>query len=228
MYKILPQKFQFVLFAWFVIGGVLISLELSEFGFEIRLAAIPAISWVVFNLLLLRPVWQWFWKRIPMLEELIFPDLNGEWKVILKSNWTIQQQLTEYAASTEKSMDFLKCDKSDFVPLHTMELRAKIKQTWWKFEIQLWNPDQTGPIQESNTFIVEPYKRSDNQRPGICYFYKQINNETREITDDSEFYGAARLEYDLETKMLRGLVWTARSWHRAINTAGHAVFERVA
>jgi hypothetical protein len=31
--------------------------------------------------------WRWIWKKVPVLEKIIFPDLNGTWDCSIQTNW---------------------------------------------------------------------------------------------------------------------------------------------
>ena len=108
-----------------------------------------------------------------------------------------------------------------------IRLRAEFLQTWWSFQIHMWNPDGETPIKDSVTTYVEPFRRDRLNPPGICYFFKQVS-QTANLADDTEFYGAARLTYDCATDQLAGLAWTSRMWLRAMNTAATITMKRPA
>ncbi len=226
MYRILPKKLLVIVIGWLVVSMVMLGQSLgSLLQFEIKLTAIPALVWFAINALLWNPVWRWLWKKFPKLNELIFPDLNGIWEVELCSNWPRQAQLLDAAASPDKVMDMRRFDESELAPLTPIKLEAEICQTWFGFEMLLYNPRGDTPIDRSDTISVDPFPRAGLRRPGICYFYKQVN-ATDNIADEAEFYGAARLEYDFKKDQLTGLAWTARMWRQAMNTAGAITFTR--
>ena len=226
MYRILPKKVVVAAIAWLALGLYLVGSLIGDLtAHGVKLTAIPALTWIVLNALLWNPVWRWLWKKFPALSRWVFPDLNGEWDVELCSNWPRQLQLLEAAASAERQVDMRKCDVGELAALTPMQLRAEIHQTWWDFEMVLYNPRGDTPIDRSNTVSVDPFPRAGLQPPGICYFYKQ-QNATDNVSDDNEFYGAARLTYDFKTGRLTGLAWTARMWPRAMNTAGPITFKR--
>ncbi len=227
MYRILPKKIIFVAFAWLVVGFYFLFDTLTGLTeLTLRIASIPTVAWFLFSALLLNPVWRFFWKKFPYLQRLVFPDLNGKWKVELYSNWPRQLQLLEAAESADSVVDMRRCPEAELAELTPMVLEAEISQSWWTIEMKLYNPASNTPIDKSNTISVDPFPRNGLRDPGICYIYKQ-ENLTGNVSDDSEFYGAARLEYDFEKHQLKGLVWTARMWQRAMNTASSAVFTRV-
>jgi hypothetical protein len=220
MHRILSPKYLFLGVAWLVLGLLLLRQAAPEIvRLHLRDSAIPVIGWLGINAVLWKPVWRWFWRKFPKLNLLVFPDLNGTWDVELCSNWPRQVQLLEAAASSDKSIDMRRCSESELAALEPLKLKAEITQTWWAFHMRMWNPAHDTPIKRSDTITVDPIARQGQTPPGICYFYKQ-ENATDNVADDPEFYGAARLNYDIETGELEGLVWTARMWRRAINTAG--------
>lgn len=227
MYRILPKKLLFIFFAWIVVGLLWLGQNIPAGApLDLKYSAVPAISWLVFSMLLWNPVWRQLWRWFPKVGQLIFPDLNGRWKVEICSNWPRQVQMLEAAASGKTKLDVRHCDPERLARLTPIILEAEIKQSWWGFEMRMWNPARSTPIKNSDTFSVDPYLGTGLRPHGICYFYKQ-ENETDVVSDDAEFYGAARLEYNTETDELEGLVWSARQWRRAMNTAGTIRFSRL-
>ncbi len=129
------------------------------------------------------------------------------------------------ASGQTQPIDIQTCPESDLVPLAPIILRAEIRQTWWTFEMRLTNPRLDSPIKNSNVIVLEPFAGKGLQPPTICYFYKQENSSDN-VSDDTEFYGAARLSYNSDTDSLEGTAWTARMWRRAMNTAAAVNFRR--
>jgi len=226
MYRILPKKLLVIAIGWLVVSMVMLGQSLSQLlHFEFKLTAIPALAWLAVNLMLWNPIWRLLWKTFPKLNELVFPDLNGVWEVELCSNWSRQAQMLDAAASADTAIDMRRCDETELAPLTPIKLEAEIHQTWFGFEMLLYNPRSDTPIDRSDTISVDPFPSTGLRRPGICYFYKQVN-ATDNVADDAEFYGAARLEYDLKKDQLVGLAWTARMWRQAMNTAASITFRR--
>jgi hypothetical protein len=226
MYRILPKRLIFIGFAWIVIGLLTIAYTLPQItNWQLRLSTIPALAWFGLNALLFNPIWRFFWRKFPKLNKWVFPDLNGHWDVELCSNWPRQLQLLEAASSPDQAIDLRTCPESLLAEMKPIKLRAEISQTWWSFEMKMYNPKGDTPIDRSDTISVDPFPGNGLKPPGICYFYKQVN-ATDNVSDDSEFFGAARLTYDFENDELAGLAWTARMWRRAMNTAGPIKFIR--
>lgn len=225
MYKVLPKSVLFGAFAWLVVGIWLISNEVKALiPFEIKAASIPSLAWLLLNVILWNPIWRWLWRKVPLLNEKVFPDLNGTWDVELQSNWPRQEQMLN-AAKTGTPFDISSCNEQELSPLLRLKLRAEISQSWWKIEMKLSNPEQNTPIDRSETISLDPFPSDGQKRCGICYFFKQFNN-TDNVADEAEFFGAARLEYNQDADTLEGLVWNARMWRRAMNTAGKVTFRR--
>jgi len=174
--------------------------------------------------LLLNPIWRFFWKVIPPLRRW-FPDLNGSWDVKLESNWARHKQVIAAAKSEIPAIDIQTCPEEELAPLTPISLRAEIRQTWWSFEMRLTNPRTDSPLKRSDVIILEPFAGKGLRPPTVCYFYKQ-ENATDNVSDDNEFFGAARLTYDADCDRLEGVAWTARMWRRAMNTAAAISFTR--
>ncbi|MEC3909438.1 hypothetical protein U5A82_02800 [Sphingobium sp. CR2-8] len=226
MYRILPKQWIFGASAWLVLALMFLFGTVNEFREgTARLGAIPNLAWWIVLGVLYDPIWRYAWKKISWLRNW-FPDLNGDWDVEIRSNWSRQLQLLDAAASTTVGFDTRGTGSAHLVPLDTVKLKARIKQGWWKIEMQMWNPAGDTPIKDSDTLLVDPFPANGLRRPGIAYFFKQ-RNQTDEWSDASEFDGAAKVEYDEETGQLSGLFWTNRVWQRAMNTAGTITFTRV-
>jgi len=228
MYRILPKKLVVFAIVWLALGMLMLGQALgSLLVFKFNLTAVPLLVWALLNTVLWNPVWRWLWKKFPKLSEWVFPDLNGTWEVELCSNWPRQAQMLEAAASKSRAIDMRYCPEEDLAPLTPIRLEAQIHQTWFGFDMHFYNPKGSTPIDRSDTISVDPFARTGLRCPGICYFYKQVN-ATDNVADDAEFYGAARLEYDIMKDQLVGLAWTARMWRQAMNTAGSIRFTRKA
>lgn len=232
MYRIFPAKSLAYLVALLAVG-VFLGIELATDAFEIRIRtlAIPGIVWVVLLSLTFNPFWRWVWARskaisfLPDLNDKVFPDLNGEWEMVLESNWSRQEQLLNAAGDRREAFDPRTCNSDDLAPLKRMTLKAKIAQSWWSIKMTVTNPAANSPIKESSTYIVMPRKKTENRLPSLCYFYDQTN-DTDNQADDVVFSAAACLTYELKKDTLEGTFWTARQWRRAINTAGKITLTR--
>ncbi len=226
MYKSFPKGWNLSGVAYFTALLSLIVLFLNKWlpGHEVSQMSIPSL--VVFLLpAIFSFIWRPIWKRFPKLNELVYPDLNGEWDVTLKSNWSRQKQLLDSAKGLNAKIDFEKCDGEELADLLDVKLKAKITMSMFTFDMRLWNPADNSPIKESDIVSAMPFRVSDYKRAGIYYIFKQIN-KNQNLGDAKTFYGAARVEYHRESDTLKGLFWSERMWERAINTAGEVEFTR--
>jgi SMODS-associating 2TM, beta-strand rich effector domain len=220
MYRVIPHKAIFLAIAWLVFGCTLVIEAADQILVAdwLRPAQAMTVAWLVANLLLWKPIWRWVWKRFPMLNRRIFPDLNGIWDVDMKSNWPIHKQLIDAAAGRVESIDIEQCPEGLLAQLQRVALKAEIDQSWFKIEIRMWNPSGNTPIDRSDA-------ASGLKPSGLFYFFKQ-QNQTQNLSDDNQFYGAARVTYDQKSDTLSGHFWTARMWGRAMNTAGMLTYSR--
>ena len=233
MYRIFPVK-ALIYAAALLAVGVFLAIELatSAFDIEVRRLAIPSIVWAICVALTWNPIWRWVWavsKKVGWLPDLghhVFPDLNGKWAMTLRSNWSRQMQLLDAAADRRRSFDPRTCEADELAELLPVSLVAEIEQSWWSIKITVTNPRADTPIKNSTTYIVMPRKRSETERPSLCYFYSQ-QNDTDNQADDLSFDAAACLFYDNEKDQLEGTFWTARQWRRSINTAGALTLDRL-
>jgi len=63
----------------------------------------------VLNLFLLGVIyfgWRWLWRKIPFLNKLLFPDLNGEWDMTIHWRWDDKKGVAQATAHIKQ--DFLK------------------------------------------------------------------------------------------------------------------------
>jgi hypothetical protein len=227
MYKVIPHKVLFMIIAWLIFGCVLainsVNQMLNTEWFRPTQAV--AIGWLIISALVCNPVWRFFWRKFPKLNQWVFPDLNGTWDVEMTSNWSIHRKVADAAAGKSPSFDVEQCPEGDLPALLPVQLKAEISQTWFSIDIMIWNPRSDTPIKRSDVISADPFGAVRLKPSGLFYFFKQQNDRLR-LADENEFYGAARVEYSTETETLRGLFWTARMWGRAMNTAGDITYRR--
>ena len=133
MYRIFPVK-ALIYAAALLAVGVFLAIELvtSAFDIEVRRLAIPSLVWALCVALTLNPIWRWVWsvsKRFSWLPDLgyhLFPDLNGEWEMTLRSNWSRQMQLLDAAADRRRSFDPRTCEAGELAELLEVSLVAEI------------------------------------------------------------------------------------------------------
>lgn len=227
MYKVIPHKVLFLILGWLLIGCVAGVNAFNELVADDWLGSGQAITigWCIVSAFAWNPVWRFFWKKFPKLHRLIYPDLNGQWEVDMASNWSIHRQVIDAATGRTSTFDIDQCPECELAQLLPVKLKAEIHQTWFTIEIKIWNPANDTSIKRSDVISADPFGSSGLKPAGLFYFFKQVNDKVR-LADDTEFYGAARVEYDADTDTLEGLFWTARMWDRGMNTAGKITYRR--
>lgn len=229
MFKMLPPTFLAVPVAWLaiflLIGLNAVSPSLKAIGLS------PTNSWVVLviqgvvALFFLTPAWKLFWKLVPPLNRWFYPDLSGEWIVELESNFSRIEAILDAAMDPEVTLDMRLCPSDALPPLQTSRLRAKITQGWVSMDMEVWNPDGDGPIKQSDTIVVEPF-RGRQGKHGLAYIFEQ-QNETDTPSDTNCFKGAAWIVRDREDpNVLHGRMWNDRMWRRGMNTAANVRLTR--
>lgn len=229
MFKLLSPTFLAAPFAWltiFVLAGVNAAAP-----FLASLGVTPGLSWTVMIVQLViatifvTPLWRLIWRLIPKLNDWFYPDLNGEWDVVGNSNWSRIELLLDAANRRAPGIDMRHVPESQLPPLHQTLMRAKISQSWLRMNILLWNPTGQGPIKESKTLLIEPFRGADG-RHGLGYIFEQ-ENVTAVVSDDRTFKGAGWVVRDREDpNVLCGQMWSDRVWRRGMNTAAEIRFTR--
>jgi hypothetical protein len=229
MFKIYSPRFLVAAVAWATVMVVLLlnGLKplLSGAGLSVGFSLQVAIVQFIFTLFFVTPIWRVVWRRLPKLNDWIYPDLNGDWDVELKSNWPRIDALLKSANGEASAIDMRKGDEAALPPLTNLKMKARITQSWITMDMELWNPASAGPIRESKTLIVEPF-RAKSGRHGLTYVFEQ-SNDTDVVSDDSKFRGAAWIERDRDDpNVLCGRMWSDRMWRRGMNTAAELRFTR--
>jgi hypothetical protein len=132
-------------------------------GWGIALGGSTALN--IALLTLLHFAWRPIWKSIPILNKLLFPDLNGEWKMEIHwKNPTREQQGIVNAV-------------------------AVIKQNLTNFSMEVKSPGS-----ESETLIALPQKDPASGRPLLYYVYRVVPKE-KDSHSDQEYRGSALLKF---------------------------------
>jgi hypothetical protein len=231
MFKLCPTRILVGIAAWLTLMVVLVENALRALlkgvGLTAGLSLTVAIVQLIFTLVFITPLWRTIWRWVPKLNEWVYPDLNGDWDVELKSNFSRIDALLNSAKGDTPPVDFRSGNESTLPPLGVYKMQARIRQSWAAIEIDLWNPTKEGPIKNSRTLLVEPFRGSAG-RHGLAYVFEQTN-KTDVVSDDSKFRGAAWIERDRDNaNVLCGEMWTDRMWRRGMNTAAELRFTRQA
>ncbi|WP_417818913.1 hypothetical protein [Tritonibacter scottomollicae] len=229
MFKLLSPRFLAVPIAWLTI--MLFAGLNAATPFLQGLGVTPRISWIVLvvqglvAVLFLNPIWRWIWTCVPQLSRWFYPDLNGEWDVELESNWPRIDATLRAANGEIARIDMRNGPEEALPPLGKHLMRAKIHQSWADMRMTLWNPKGAGPIIESRTLSVEPFRGEDG-RHGLIYVFEQENDSTA-VADDRKFLGAVRVVVDRDDmNVLCGQMWSDRVWRRGMNTAAELRLKR--
>jgi hypothetical protein len=231
MFKIYSPRLLVVIVTWLTIMVLLVVNVLRPLldgvGFAVGPSLTVAIVQLILTLVFVTPIWRVIWRAVPKLNDWIYPDLNGDWDVELKTNWPRIDALLKSANGEAPILDVRKGDEAALPPLGVLQMTARITQSWLTMDMTLWNPKGAGPIGESKTLIVEPF-RAKGGRHGLTYVFEQTN-ETDVVSDANKFRGAAWIERDRDDpKVLCGRMWSDRMWRRGMNTAADLRFTRQA
>jgi hypothetical protein len=229
MFKMFPPTFFSVPVAWLTVL-ILIGLNAAT-PLLAGLGITPRLSWTVFivqalvTAVFVTPLWRLIWRLVPALNRWVYPDLNGEWDVEGETNWDRIDTTLKAANGEAAPVDMRRADEAQLPPLGRTMMRARITQSWINMKVLLWNPVGQGPIKESRTLTVEPF-RGEEGRHGLTYVFEQENAVTA-VSDERTFMGAARVVRDRDDpNVLCGRMWTDRMWRRGMNTAADIRFTR--
>lgn len=204
-----------------------LGLVFPEFGWLwIKLGSLRVIVGLCSCIVLLfslKTIWRLAWKT-PILGTLlsnrIGPDLNGDWEVILESNFPVLEKLRN-SAKGKRSFDIV-ADRTKIPELAVHRFDAEIDQSWENITIRFL-PNSETSIKLSETLVCSFFTSTRPKKQGLTYVYRQENVEYG-ITDDEVFFGAAELEIAADGKTMTGYYWTKRQWQLGMNTAGKIRF----
>lgn len=192
-----------------------------------HLRVIALVVAFVLSLVFVQWVWRLAWK-VPLLgaslQDSIFPDLNGEWEVSLKSNWPIIDKMRMTSAGLIGEKFDVLGSAAAFPPLLETKFRGEIYQSWFKVGLKI-HPNKTNPLRESHTISFDLIRGSTTDVKQVSWIFCQINKEVA-ATDEDDFEGAALLTLGLDGS-LHGTYWNNRSWRRGLNAAGTIEMRRV-
>lgn len=190
---------------------------------------VSGLIWGFLALIVVFQGWRIFWK-LPwvgrILSYFVFPDLNGDWTVIIQSNWSIVDAMKEAAKSKKISFDPFK--EGSLPDLLESNFDVRIKQFWFSTNVEFL-PNEKTPLLKSNTISVEFFK-ADNGSKHVAWIFevknKQDNSMRLGLADEQKYCGAATLALNEDASELSGQYWQNRSWNRGLNAAGLIVLRR--
>ena len=229
MIQVVGLRILLGMFAWLVLGLVVIGDWITaSFGIPVPLRYAVLISEALLVLLTIKAVWTSLWRWVPQLNRWVFPDLNGQYDVVVRSNWPVVEQTLTAAQNGNRKFDPLS-QKAALPELQTTKLIADIDLSWLFVRVNMCSADSSDPsqkIRESRTLSAQIVRSHGATPPQLFYVYEQ-SNQTQELSDDRKFYGSALLEVvgkDFNT--LKGEYWTNRSWRRGLNVAGEITLSK--
>ncbi|WP_421860324.1 hypothetical protein [Parvibaculum sp.] len=174
--------------------------------------------WIVFGTSWYWSPWRVVWRQVPVLNGLLFPDLNGVWMGATKSNWPIVKALRESAASIEAANIEALRDMELLEGEIAIEVRASL------FAISVTS--KVGQTQGDSFSLTAGLLKCPPGDFLLSYVYQQ-NTPEPAGTDESVHVGAALL------KVIRGVpfrmegeYWTRRKWREGLNTAGRIAVQK--
>lgn len=221
MYSTLPLK---RLVPWLTLPPLFILVVLllfngavPGFGESIGLANKVAGGWGIFLFAFgsgsqaWRP-WRVVW-RIPGVQQMLFPDLNGVWRGNTRSNWpSVKAMLDAYEGVAVPRHS----GPLDQVPLKEDAIELKITASFFRLRVEA----ELGATNATSHSISARVEWDDHlERFELSYVYNQ-KTPSPESTDEWLHPGAARLVLDMDTDGLAGEYWTRRTWRSGLNTAG--------
>lgn len=165
-----------------------------------------------------RSPWRWLWRECPILNTGLFPDINGVWVGVTKSNWPIINEVRQAAAVDEA----VQPDALSKTPLQEDVLVLEIRASLFRVKIEAFLASPGGT---SSLVTAKAVKTGDTVR--LFYVYHQKTPEASDI-DEALHVGAAELDFDPERlSEATGEYWTRRRWRQGLNTAGLLQLRRV-
>ena len=145
-------------------------------------------------------------------------DLNGVWRVEIKSNWSRIQQLTGTSVSS-----------IDQVPLKkvtgTLSLQCDFFQTRGYFQVDDADSDRSSRTKRSD--IVASSLRKENNYYVFSYMAKAVVSDPATETDEQNYLFSAEVMFSKgEMNRGGGQYWTNRKYNTGHNAAGELTLVR--
>lgn len=156
--------------------------------------------------------WRLFW-RIPGVQRLLFPDLNGKWEGKTSSNWPSVKAMYD---SYDKRAKAGHAGPLDLIPLQDDGIALTITASFFRLRVEGKLSNTGGSSHSISAHVIW---NEHLERFELGYLYNQ-NTPTPRQTDEALHLGAAYLILDMEADSLKGEYWTKRSWRSGLNTAG--------
>ena len=156
-----------------------------------------------------------------------YPDLSGEWKGTVESNYSVHHAIQLAAKSTDIVLNPLDPSNIEPIALEIFEAKLTIKASLLKIHVLM---EVRGKTDTSNSYSIaaSPIVAQSDEPHGLAYIYRS-KHFTKAADDESNHVGAAEVQVMRDANgalRMTGFYWTARNWRRAGNTAGILKFVR--
>jgi hypothetical protein len=143
--------------------------------------AVGTVFLAAFNFL-----WRWFWRKVPALERIAFPDLNGTWATEIQTNWK---------------------DPTTGLSPGPIEATVWIRQNLLSINVQ----QQT---KESPSWSTRMFPYADSSADRYILWFSYDNKPHANVAGSSpDHEGVCQLEMNLnlDRNLMRGQYYTSRS-----------------
>lgn len=168
------------------------------------------------------------WKCYEFAFKDAYPDLSGEWKGTIESNYSVHCAIQAAAASVKETLNPLDPEQIALIPLKVFEAKLTIKASLLKINILMEVKGLTD-TSDSYSIAAAPIVAQNDEPHRLVYVYKSKHFD-KAADDESTHTGAAEVQLKRKadgTLEMVGYYWTARNFRRAGNTAGILRFVRV-
>jgi hypothetical protein len=212
---------------------VIIGLMFKEFPtdlVEFGKTAWKVTSGVVTAFILIGSIpfcYRFAWRCYEFVFRGAYPDLSGEWRGTVESNYSVHRAIQSAASSSADTLNALDPKQIDSIPLEAFEAKLTIKASLLKINILM---EVKGLTDKSDSYSMSatPVVAQNEEPHRLVYIYKSKHFK-KAADDESNHTGAAEVQVrrNSDGKMeMTGYYWTARNWRRAGNTAGILSFVR--
>jgi len=200
--------------------------DLLEFG----KTAWKVASGVVTAVILIGSIpicYRFVWRCYEFVFRGAYPDLSGEWKGTVESNYSVHRAMQSASSSSSDTLNPFDPQQIDSIPLEAFKAKLTIKASLLKINILM---EVEGLTDRSDSYSISaaPIVSQNDEPHRLVYIYKSKHFK-KAADDESSHTGAAEVQVrrNPDGKLeLVGYYWTARNWRRAGNTAGILSFVR--
>ncbi len=227
MYPLIPRTWWVWAVAIIALIAIFAASQAEQYGLAIAatrvattVAGILVFAATIFGGSYYYAPWRVFWRLIPSLNKIVFPDLNGVWIGSTSSNWpTIEKMLEAAQAYRPVNMAELEAIKP-----REDAIAVEIKASLFSLKIFVAASATNG---QSHSLIARPRRDPDSEKLFVTNVYRQLV-PNHQPTDEASHLGAADLQISSDDHTsIEGEYWTRRKWQLGLNTAGRIKLKRV-